>query len=171
MVETTRGDATFRVRSLSTETSSLSHNWTGDSVRVTNCDEEGCENDPNVIVDGDRIPVEYTCSHLLESGGSLGETSLTIDYEASLPVAADTEINARQLHWRMLLAAVQLSGLDKCDFSQQYGYVGNSGTRRIAENSTALPTTLYAIQSDLRSSSVLDICEFFRHVFLYRAIT
>lgn len=147
---------TFRVRNLLPEEESEQPDWTGDSIRVTNCDYEGCEKEPNVLFDKDLIPIEYTCRAQLQntiSMGAMSEIQLEVDYEALIPLLADPIENERSLQWRLLLAAVEEVGLDKCDFDKQRT---KSSTRRSLETLGA-STTLYAIRSDLDSSSSLEI--------------
>jgi hypothetical protein len=151
--------------------------WTSDSGlgRATNCDTgDDCEVNANVIFDEDKIPIEYTCRPYILDDDSIGlsETKVSVDYEALLPLVADAEANERLLQWRVLLAAVKEVGLDKCDFDQQrFGKGESNGQRQLFEqeqtsrglqpNSTTTtlqePTTLFAIRSDLDSSSQFEI--------------
>ncbi len=151
MMNQVNTDVTFRVRSLAQDEG----NWLGDEIRATNCDYNGCEINANVIFDEDKIPIEYTCDHFFESDlstGFISETQVSVDYEALIPLEADPDVNERQLQWRVLLAAVKELGLDKCDFGKQRTA---DSIRRLA--SLGINTTLYAVRSDLNSSTMFDI--------------
>eukprot|EP00934_Nitzschia_sp_Nitz4_P007536 Nitzschia sp. Nitz4//scaffold176_size46146//18695//22866//NITZ4_007191-RA/size46146-processed-gene-0.33-mRNA-1//-1//CDS//3329539012//7526//frame0 len=127
-----------------------------DSVRITNCDEEDCEPVINLIVDEDRIPIEYTCEAYVDAD-MYSETLISLDYEALLPLAAEPTYNARLLQWRMLLAAVEETSLNKCDFEKQLEeMVDFQGARNLLENATDT-TTLYAVRNEMDSSAVLDL--------------
>lgn len=114
---------------------------------VTNCedvrDPKDCLRDPHILFDPlTKIPMEYTCRSDLEERSTLtelegleeveveddddlrvavAETWVQVDYEALLPIQADAKYNERQLQWRVLLAAVEEVGLDRCDFTKQRG--------------------------------------------------
>jgi len=113
--------------------------------------------DPNVIFDANKIPIEYDCEAQLADISSIGpmsETTVSVDYEALIPASADAATNARSLQWRILLAAVEDAGLDRCNMETQR-YQATPQVDTLGVN-----TTLYAIRNDLKSSSTFNTCKF-----------
>lgn len=160
----------FRVRSLANE----NLDWSGeDDVLVTNCDTEGCELSPRIIFDPvTKIPIEYTCAEALgdnrysynddavEANNIQGmarnasESLVSVDYEALLPLDANAEYNVRQLQWRVLLAAVQDVGLDRCNFNKQRGNRQRRRLQQQRQQGGLIPSlTIYAIENDFELSA------------------
>lgn len=94
----------------------------------------------------------------------MGVTTLTMDYEALVPSTANIDDNVRQLHWRMLLAAVEETGMDKCRLVDPFA------TRRDLESTPSneeVPyfPTLYAIENDFEDSSLMQLCKYLQTIF------
>jgi hypothetical protein len=157
---------------------------------ATNCDTEGCERSPNILMDPlTKMPMEYTCqealrgirtststttstnsSVLYSEAESFSETVVSVDYEAMLPFESDQADNERQLQWRVLLAAVEEVGLDRCNFEKQREpssavpsprSSGISYRRPLvgADQEEGLDPSLiiYAIQNDFESSKAFSL--------------